>query len=300
MTPGIPFSSILIHGMGMMGASLALALRESAGFHGKITGVVRSEKSAAFIRAHKLADDVLIGDDAALDGIAKSTFDLVILGLPVRRVIETIARFPAYKGLITDMSSTRLSVEEAASKRPDLRFKGAHPMCGSENAGPSAAKPELYRDRLCILTHLSQAKESDDDAAIDSFWKAVGMRTFRMEAADHDHVLAFLSHAPHFLSGILALWAHTDPNVASAIHRAPMPVTGGGFRDMARIAGSNPEMWEDILLTNRPPIARALRDFRRQLDQIIENVESGNMDWKAWFQSARRARNQLCGYPEES
>lgn len=297
---GIPFSSVLIHGMGMMGASLSLALREAAGFKGKITGAVRSEKSAAFIRAHNLADDVLIGDDAALAAAGKGNFDLVVLGLPVRSVVETIGRFPPYRGLITDMSSTRLAVEEAATARPDLRFKGAHPMCGSENAGPSAAKPELYRDRLCILTHLPGAGESDDDKAIAQFWQAAGMRTFRMEASDHDHILAYLSHAPHFLSGILALWAYEDKHVASAIERAPMPITGGGFRDMARIAGSNPEMWEDILFTNRTAIGSSLREFRSHLDKMIENVESGNADWKSWFQSARRARNRLCGYPEEN
>ncbi len=300
MTTGLPFSSILIYGMGMMGASLALALREAARFQGRITGAVRSEKSAAFIRAHKLADDVLVGDEEALGGVAKGSFDLVILGLPVRRVLETLRQFPSYGGLITDMSSTRLAVEDAASARPDLRFRGAHPMCGSENAGPSAAKPELYRDRLCILTHLPGAVESDDDRAVSAFWRAVGMRTFRMEAADHDHVLAFLSHAPHFLSGILALWAEKDPRVASAIDHAPMPVTGGGFRDMARIAGSNPEMWEDILVTNRAPVADALRDFRGELDEVIQNIESGSVDLKSWFQSARRARNRLCGYPEET
>ncbi|MBI3395969.1 MAG: prephenate dehydrogenase/arogenate dehydrogenase family protein [Spirochaetia bacterium] len=300
--PGsFPFKSVLIHGMGMMGASLALAIRSVPGYGGRVTGTVRSEKSAALARIGRVADEVFVGSEKAFAAAAAGEYDLVVLGMPVRGVIAELNKFPRFSGVVTDMSSTREEVHNAAALRPDLRFVGSHPMCGSENAGPGAAKKDLYTGRLCIVTRAPGAAAVPEEDSVRAAWNAIGMKVHVMDAVSHDTVLAFLSHAPHVLSGLLALWAMSDPSVSGAIEGSPMPITGGGFRDMSRIAGSNPEMWTDIIATNREAILKALRAYRGNLDVAIERLESQGPDvWPQWFKEARLARNRLCGYSDDA
>ena len=303
----IPFRSILIYGMGMMGASLARALMKQESFRGKVTGIVRTENSAAFIRNNGLADSVLVLPDlAACAELDSSEYDLVVLGLPVRSIAKLIPAFPAFDCIVTDMSSTRREVHAQTTARADLRFVGSHPMCGSEDAGPSAFKEDLFQSRLCILTpgeglDADDHKRRLDDAhVVESFWRALGMKTYFLDADSHDELLAYLSHAPHIVSSILTLWAQSNPIVYNSIRKAPMPITGGGFKDMARIAGSNPEMWTDILVSNRDNLISSLESFVRELEQVIGRLkENGRDEWPAWFASARKARNRLCWYSED-
>ncbi len=284
----------------MMGASLAQALRKHFGPKMHIAGVVRSESSAAFLRGHKQADEVLVcPEEASIAELNLNAYDLLVLGTPVQSVARLAGLIPEnYAGAITDMSSTRREVQAAFEARPDLKFVGSHPMCGSENRGPQAARPDLFLNRLCILTPLAGG-DSDMTERVQELWVALGMRTFVLSGTHHDEVLSYLSHGPHLLAGLLALWAHNE-SVDAAIEKAPMPITGGGFKDMARIAGSNPEMWTDILVSNRDFLAAGLKEFQSQLSDLIREVEGGGYeDWLRWFDRAREARNILCGYPSE-
>jgi prephenate dehydrogenase len=318
------FRSVLIYGMGMMGASLALALRRVDPSL-RIAGVVRSASSAEYIREQGMADEVLrcatSRDAAALN---LSSFDLLVIAAPVLSTVELAQSLPGFSGLITDMSSTREAVEAAFALRPDLRFVGSHPMCGSENRGPQAARAELYEGRLCILTHAAApvaAAENDaaaapaagaqgtppggagDAALIEQLWRSLGMHVYAMTPAAHDEALAYLSHAPHLISGLMTIWADQRAAVHSGVERAPIPISGGGFKDMSRIAGSNPEMWRDILATNRVNIRTALERFRDDADRLIAELDRAPLEtewWDRWFRSARTARNFLCGYPPDA
>ncbi|MEQ9364815.1 MAG: prephenate dehydrogenase/arogenate dehydrogenase family protein, partial [Leptospirales bacterium] len=247
------------------------------------------------------ADEVLVcPEESQIADLELSAYDLIVLGTPVKSVQRLAALIPGdYAGIVTDMSSTRREVQAAFAARPDLRFVGSHPMCGSENRGPSAARPDLFLNRLCILTPLERGDEALT-ARVRDLWALLGMQTFVLSGPHHDEVLSYLSHGPHLLAGLLTLWARNE-SVNSAIAGAPMPITGGGFKDMARIAGSNPEMWTDILVSNRDFLAAGLKDFQRQLGDLIQKVESGEAgDWLEWFDRARAARNLLCGYPSET
>jgi prephenate dehydrogenase len=298
----ISFESVLIYGMGMMGASLALALRNSGSFHGKITGVVRSKRSASFIEQHGMADSVVVESDLErISEIPLDDYDVVILGLPVQSIVRILEIFPSYNGIITDMSSTRKDVHEAADKRSDLRFVGSHPMCGSEDQGPMAARGDLFHNRLCIITKGKKSgAKSEDEAKVIEFWNSVGMKTYSMAPSDHDQVLAYLSHSPHVLSGLMTIWAEKAGVVDQATGQSPIPITGGGFRDMARIAGSNPEMWTDILFTNKDAIVHSLNEYADDLKTLVAKIKSGDRKWWLdWFAGARKARNRLCGYPED-
>lgn len=298
--------------MGMMGASLAASLRRISQ-PPKITGVVRSEKSRVWIQKENLADEVLAlpsYDPAILD---LRQFDLVVLGMPIQangHLMESIhSAYPgvgtgAHSGfpLITDMSSTRRHLEEVASRCSGLPFIGSHPMCGSADAGPSAYRDDLFAERLVILIESSFRNNMSRQSfeALGQFWTSVGAKTSQMNENDHDLVLAYLSHAPHLVSSLLATVTASRQEVRRINEQSPMPITGGGLRDMLRIAGSNPEMWRDILTTNRAYILESLKDLRSGLDDLIRTVDSDSMDWwPDWQNQSRKYRNEICGYSDD-
>ncbi len=291
---------IVIYGAGMMGASLAYALRHHANFTGKIICVVRSEKSAAFLRDRNLADTVLVDIDPATLG--QYDPDFVVLGTPVLSLVELLPLLEL-NCIVTDMGSTRLTIERAA-RNTSLRFVGSHPMCGSESSGPEALVPDLFVNRLCIVvTGLEEGVWDRDPVWVDTveaFWKELGMHTFRLDARTHDRIVAGLSHGPHFLSSALARTYLGDPVLLAKNEESPCAITGGGLRDMLRIAGSNPVMWRDILMTNQAPILDFLKGFRTELDRLIEMVEQPG-DWVlAYQEEAYQARNRIYGMTSDT
>lgn len=298
----IPFSSILIYGMGMMGSSLAHSIRRVSP-KARITGVVRSPGSAAFLKEHSIADAILVKPrPSAIAEMKLEGYDLVVLGVPPHSIIEMAPHIPETGTLLTDMSSTRRSVHEALSKRPELCFAGSHPMCGSEKKGPEAGVPDLFLGNLCLLIEDDRFQVSATDRSnLRRFWEAVGMETHGITPDRHDRVLAYLSHSPHLLSSLLTLWADADASVSESSRQSPITITGGGFKSMARIAGSNPEMWADILLTNGDHILSSLKEFHAMLGDLIDGFsDRSEQDWKAWLKDSRKKRNFLCGYQEDA
>ncbi len=324
--------------MGMMGASLAAGLRKQPN-PPAITGVVRSERSKQWILDHDLADEAIASTSMDVFRLGLSRYDLIVLGMPIAAngvLLENLAEIypgdfkwsaPSFSDqeqgvessnpeakrpldgnqddslpLITDMSSTRTYLEEVAARYPHLPFIGSHPMCGSEDAGPSAFRDSLFRDRLVILIR-STLRNSDDEQAyklLNQFWSSLGARVSELNEKDHDLVLAYLSHAPHLVSSLLATVTANRSEVQTINAQSPIPITGGGLRDMLRIAGSNPEMWKDIIHTNRKYILESLRDFRSGLDELIETVESDSMEWWSdWQTRSRGFRNEICGFEEK-
>lgn len=287
---------VVIYGAGMMGASLAHALRHHARFSGEIIAVVRSEKSAAVLRKKGLADRIPVNIEPTM--LAQYEPDFVVLGTPVLSLVEML---PLLKldCLVTDMGSTRLAIERAV-RRTSLRFVGSHPMCGSENSGPEALVPDLFVDRLCIIINGIEEGVVDRDAdlldSIETFWKELGMHTFQLDATTHDRIVAGLSHGPHFISSALAMTYLSDPLLLAKNEESPCAITGGGLRDMLRIAGSNPVMWRDILATNQLPIVEFLKSFRNELDTLIQNAERSDTDWVLTYQErAHEARDRIYG-----
>lgn len=284
--------------MGMMGASLALALRRSSQFEGRVLGAVRSQKSADYIRSTDLCDEVHVvsnGKDARarFDSLPESS--LIVIGVPVASAVSLLGDLRGIRHLVTDMSSTRAEVEKASA---GVRFVGSHPICGSEDTGPQAARPGLFETRLCIITP-SPDSRSEDVQAVSDFWKDLGMNVMSMTASEHDRILAYLSHAPHVISGLMAHWGMSDA-VEEAVRKSPVPLTGGGFRDMVRIAGSNPEMWLDIIRTNRREVIGSLETFQKYLTDTIELLKGDDeQTMMQWLRSARLKRNRLCGYPDD-
>lgn len=302
---------VCIYGMGLMGTSLAYSLKNHAKFKGKISGIVRSEKSQKWIKDYHLADEVYLSTDSLVKPNVMDS-DLLIIGLPVLDTIDLIHQLVDWKydGLVTDMCSTRYVLEEqirSLEKIYPLRFIGAHPMCGSEVSGPEGFVKDLYVNKLCII--IDRLKEEDlqdrnknDLEKVIAFWKEIGMHIFLLDAHIHDYIVSYLSHAPHILSSILATIIGRKDVIIKKNLESTVPILGGGLKDMIRIAGSNPKMWYDIIETNKKNILSALKDYQEELNHIID-VLSNNNDIKAfwfdWQNQSKKYRDSIYGNPKE-
>nr|WP_237022389.1 bifunctional prephenate dehydrogenase/3-phosphoshikimate 1-carboxyvinyltransferase [Halomonas sp. HG01] len=306
-------SRLLIVGLGLIGGSLAAALRKAgfgasekgaAGFgaaEGVTAGFGAAEKRAEILACDPDADEIARGiemglidrGDTRLASLLEDV-DLVVLAVPVlamRQVMGELAAAGAVEqGLvITDVGSTKGAIREAAVEvfggMPASLVLG-HPIAGSEKSGVAAANPELYVGHKVILT----PEPSTDRAALGSvraLWEAAGAEVLEMDVARHDEVLARTSHLPHLLAfSLVDTLARQDERLDIFRYAA------GGFRDFTRIAGSDPVMWRDIFVANRDAVLHALDDFEAGVARLREAVEGGDTDaMLATFDRASHARH---------
>ena len=265
--PATAFRRIGILGTGLIGGSLLLALRRLLP-DAEIAAGAPSERTRAAVRASGAAS--LVFDPAREPpAAALAGCDLAILAAPPEAVCRDLpALRGAEIGLIVDVASVKGSVMEAA--RGLGNFVGGHPMAGTEGVGFGAADPDLFRGAAflyCVPSDYAAGAERLD--ALLALLRALGMRTFAMDAAVHDRRLALVSHLPHAAAFALALAAARagDPILAELV--------GGGFRDTTRIAASSPALWTDILRAS-PELPAALdayvgtlRRLRAALDPSV-------------------------------
>jgi len=276
---------LAVFGVGLIGGSLALALKKHKAV-GTVVGVGRSRKNLLAARRLGIIDE--IATDPAL---AVKDADLVLLAVPLGQtaaVLAQIAPHLAERTVVTDAGSTKREVIDHARRQLGARFRRfvpAHPIAGTEKSGAHAAFPGLFADHNLVLT---PEPETDADAlrVVSAVWKRVGMRVTRMKAADHDRVYALVSHLPHLISFAAV------GNIAGYDDAAHLfEQTGGGFRDLTRIAGSSPEMWRDICLANRDAILSGLDGYLADLEALRGMLEASDGDGLlAKFAAARAAR----------
>lgn len=267
-------NQVLVFGMGLMGGSLSLALKEVFP-HIKIHAVVRSEKSKAIILKESLADVVYLESELG-DNFDFLLYDLVVFSTPVSSILNFIKSLPKNgKTVFIDLGSTKasiLSAVEAHYHGIKHNFIGTHPMCGSEKTGPESAEVNLYKHKLCILCKPPNGNKEALEF-VQKLWEKLGARTAIMEPEVHDETLAYLSHLPHIVSSILVSIAGNNKSTQEEISKNEKPITGGGFRDMSRIAGTNPDMWISIFLENQKYIHQALSDFEEKLKDLKESFD---------------------------
>jgi prephenate dehydrogenase len=277
---------ICIVGIGLMGASFAMALRES-GYSGRISGVSRSTTTGDKALARKIVDSAYI----ALDPAVRDA-DIVVLCTPVRLLVEQIGALASLckdGALITDMGSTKSTVVAAMDALPSrLRAIGSHPMCGKETAGIDVAEASLYRDAPWILTR-STRTDAHAFETIKALAEQVGAKPREIDVAQHDALLSFASHLPYVLSTTLVYstdqFGQDNPEVWN--------VMAGGYRDTSRVAASDVTMWLDILLTNKTAILAAIRDTQFALDQFNVMLERGDESGlRAYVERAASARKK--------
>ncbi|MCW7493689.1 prephenate dehydrogenase/arogenate dehydrogenase family protein [Leptospira sp. 2 VSF19] len=267
-------SKVLIYGMGLMGGSLALSIRRKFP-EAEITAVVRSEKSKSTILNKQLANFVFLQKEFLTPNW--SNYDLVVFSTPVESILKIIPILPKSGNTIfIDLGSTKettVTAVESYYGKETHHYISTHPMCGSEQAGPDAAIENLYVDKLCILTKPNSASDSSFEW-VRNFWEKIGSWTIEMDSKSHDETLAYLSHLPHVVSTILVNVAGANFRTMKEVTAISKPITGGGFRDMSRIAGSNPEMWISIFKENKEFLSEAIDDFILQLTEFRNLLKS--------------------------
>jgi prephenate dehydrogenase len=274
---------ICIVGLGLMGGSLALALK------GKAQQIIGVDRHAA-TRQQALAEDAVdlaVKDLAA--GVAEA--DLVILATPVRAIVRILHELPRLRPdgcLVLDLGSTKLAINEAMSALPEeFAAIGGHPMCGKETAGYGAADPNLYRDKTFILTRNTRSTEAIEASAL-ALLDEIGAKPLFLSAEHHDQLTATISHLPYLLSAALMHFASNqdDPFL--------WQTSASGFRDISRLAGSDPHMLLDILLTNKAAVLEQLQAYFGELEVVQRLLEEENEEALAeWLSNAQR---QYLGY----
>lgn len=284
------FDRVTVVGTGLIGGSVALALSAS-GRAGHVVGC-DTDPDALEVGLARGAFATAEMDPAA----AVSGADLVVVATPVDSCLaacEALAPGLRPEAVVTDVSSAKAAVVEACEGLLGPRFIGGHPMAGSEQHGIGAAEPDLFQDAWWILTP-TPTTESRAYRIASGLATAVGARPVALEPDDHDRLLARLSHLPQLLASTLVTAA-----VAAEDKPSLLGLAAGGFRDVTRIAASDPALWVTILHANRQAVLEALRDYDHSLQEMVGLIEGERWDEIAAFLgAARRARVDLFGKPE--
>jgi cyclohexadieny/prephenate dehydrogenase len=262
----VTFDRIAVLGLGLLGGSVAAAVRRS-GIARTIAGATRSQEASAWALEQGWVDSVGTPADA-VEGA-----DLVVLATPVYAMVELLRSLsPALRdaAIVTDVGSVKANLAETL---PGLLpngvfYVGSHPMAGSHARGIEYASESLFDGSTCIVTGPPGTPQSD---TVCAFWKALGARIQIRTPEEHDAEVAWTSHVPHALAFAFAAAFGLSPDGASR-------VAGAGFRDFTRIAQSDPELWADILTANRKAIAAPLAEVAESLAELSRAIESNEPD----------------------
>jgi prephenate dehydrogenase len=272
---------LAVIGVGLIGGSFALGLKKAKA----VSHVVGVGRNAANL---KIAMERGILDSIAPDpATAARDADLVLVAAPVGQYAEIFSSLRDSKALITDAGSTKRDVIAAARKSLGKgigRFVPGHPIAGAEKSGAAAASADLFRNRRVVLTPLKENSNADL-SMVETAWSTCGAKVSRMDADEHDAVLAAVSHLPHLLAFALVHEVAGRKNSAELFSFA-----AGGFRDFTRIASSHPEMWRDICVANRDQLLQEVAKFSSKLDQVKRLLDHPE-NLEKLFAEARAARD---------
>ncbi|WP_293778108.1 prephenate dehydrogenase/arogenate dehydrogenase family protein [uncultured Oxalicibacterium sp.] len=279
-------NKIVIFGVGLIGGSFALALRK-ANAVGEIVGVGRSLHSLERAKELGLIDTIASSVEEAMRDA-----DLVLLAVPVAQteaILATIKPYLQPQTVITDAGSIKGEVIVAAQHALGdriVQFVPGHPIAGRETTGPDAAVADLYIGKKVVLTPLPQNAETHV-ALVREAWQQCGASVHLLSAQEHDAVFAAVSHLPHLLAfALVDEYARRD-NADLLFNYA-----ASGFRDFTRIAGSSPEMWRDIALTNQQAVLLELDTYMHQLSSLRVALAAGDAAaLESVFANAQRARH---------
>ena len=270
MSDGPLFEAIALIGAGLIGSSLARAVRRH-GLARRIAACAKSDATLARMRELGLADLATRDPAAAADGA-----DLVVICTPIGTngaIARAIAPVLKPGRIVTDVGSVKQAVIAAVA--PELpagvHFVPGHPLAGTENSGPDAGFATLFENRWCVLT----PPAGTDAGAVDrvaELWRRVGSSVDILDAAHHDRVLAITSHLPTLIAfNIVGTVADLENSTRSEV----VKYSASGFRDFTRIAAQDPIMWRDIDLHNREAVLDMLQRFSEDLARLQRSIRWG-------------------------
>jgi cyclohexadieny/prephenate dehydrogenase len=284
----LPFSRVSIIGLGLIGSSVARAVK--ANMPGvRVTGYDADSGVRERVRDLGFCDDV-----ADTPGTAVIDADLVVLCVPVGAmgsVGEAIRDDLPAEAIVSDVGSSKQSVAEAlAAALPEATIIPAHPVAGTEHSGPDAGFATLFKGRWCILTPPANAPEAAVEA-LKTFWQQLGADVEIMDPRHHDLVLAVTSHLPHLIAYTIV---GTADDLEEVTQSEVIKYSAGGFRDFTRIAASDPVMWRDVFLNNRDAVLEMLQRFSEDLTALQRAIRYGKGDeLEALFSRTRAIRRSI-------
>jgi prephenate dehydrogenase len=281
------WKKFVIVGPGLIGASIGLALKRSGAVE-TVVGVSRRRSTLQAARSSGAIDSGSCRLEASVRDAAA-----VIVCTPVRRIAEQVIAVANHmngngRAWITDVGSSKEWIVRRVGKAErelgvKIPFVGSHPLAGSEQSGPRAARADLYDGRLVIVTPTAKTPPWLADE-VDSFWTCLGAKVHRLTPTAHDRLLAATSHLPHTLATALA--ATTLPD--------QLPFAATGWRDTTRIAAGDPDLWCDILLDNRTHLLKSLDNFEKKLAAIRHAVDvEDSRQLKRLLEEGKQRRDSL-------
>lgn len=279
------FNKVTIIGVGLMGASFALALREK-GLCGNICGYGRKEDNLRRAKDSGIIDDYTLNVCSACEGS-----DLIVLATPIgvfREIAGNIRDTIKRGTLVTDVGSVkgRLVYELESLLSPAAYYIGSHPIAGSDKSGIDDARAELFNNARCIITPTENSDESSKNQIV-SIWERFGARIELMDPFVHDEIYAVVSHFPHII-------AYAIINTVGDVDSKYIEYAGQGLKDTTRIALSSPELWRDISILNRENIVKLMNIFRDNLERIevyLKEADSHGIEGE--FLKAQKLRKGL-------
>jgi prephenate dehydrogenase len=261
------FETAAIVGPGLIGGSMGLALRQR-GLAERVVGIGRRQVSLDKALEAGAVDEATL---EPAEGVAGA--ELVVLATPIGAfgaLIEQLAPALRAGALLTDVASTKTEVVETITAglrgRPDVFYVPTHPMAGSEQSGPEAARADLFEGAVCVITPLADTFP-EHKARITELWRALGADVLSMTPQAHDRAVARTSHLPHLAAAALL----------EMLEEPDGPLCATGLIDTTRVASGKPEIWIDICATNREPVREALRSYGRLIERMAEALDEGNL-----------------------
>lgn len=278
------FNKVTILGVGLIGASFALALKER-GLCSHITGYGRKEKNLQRAKHMKIIDSY---DLDAVKSCMDS--DLILFSMPVgsfKGIARKINRVLKKGAIVTDVGSIKgklvkdMEILMSSASGGGVSFVGGHPIAGSDRSGIDSSSPNLFKGARCILT---PTKKTDKKSLkiIKKLWEEFGARVTILDPDEHDRIYAAVSHFPHVI-------AYEIVNTVAHEGNFNFKFAGQGFKDTTRIAASSPELWSDIFLMNRKNILKLIERFKKNLDKFSDQLKKD--DKQALIRELKRVRD---------
>jgi prephenate dehydrogenase len=284
----MPIRQITIIGTGLIGGSLALALRKKK-FAGRIVGCDR-EAALEKARDRGAIDDGISNPADAIHGS-----DVVVLATPVLAIVDLISRLGPVlptQALLTDVGSTKSAIMDRAQKvfgkSAAKKFLPGHPMAGKELSGVDFADPDLFQKAVWFFTPLPEQNLNDGIFAEFCGWiDAIGARIAMMPADEHDRLCAWISHVPQMISTALAAALVEEFGAEAPL----LPAGGRALQEMTRISASPYSMWRDVAISNKANLEKALWKVEQRLAHIRENLATREL--AAEFEQAHALKKSV-------
>lgn len=285
-------NKLVIFGVGLIGGSLALALKHR-GVVRHVVGIGRHPENL-----HQAMALGVIDEAHADVAMALKDADMVVIATPVAQtpvILQAIMPHLNSKTVVSDVGSTKSDIagyvvqaaeQSTQSQQILAQFVGAHPIAGAEKSGVGAARADLFQGKNVVLTP-TQHNSPTHIQTVQSMWEHCGARVCKMTASEHDTIFASVSHLPHLLAFALVHDIASRDNAEQLFSFA-----ASGFRDFTRIAGSSAEMWRDIGLANRQALLKELQQYQDELNRLQQMLlQSDAQGLKHYLETASQARN---------